>query len=119
MRATRTIVLGAVLAFMTWLVAPANTLPMTEAFAVLDIVHVKVPYHEDLDINLAGEANYAVAFWPAEHGHAAGSALLEKNAGKWSWIKLVSPGFKDAAALESLGVPAATAKALIGDMQDR
>ncbi|MBV8583331.1 MAG: hypothetical protein JO241_04980 [Candidatus Eremiobacteraeota bacterium] len=95
----------------------ADELSMQDAFSVLDVVHAAVPYHEDLDINLAGEGSYAVAFWLPAHGHAAGTALLEKSGTKWSLIKLLSTGVHDAATLEAFGVPASEAKKLVADMQ--
>jgi hypothetical protein len=96
----------------------ADALSMTEAFNVEDVVHVKVPYYEDLDIHLDGEGSYAIAFWWPMNGHGAGTVLLEKRGGKWSVVKQIGAIVKTAAELEALGVPAKDAKAFVAAIQN-
>ena len=94
----------------------AHELSMDDASAVLDIVYTKVPYYPDT-IQLAGEGSYAVAFWAPAKGHPAGTVLAKKSAGNWSLVKLIGANLKDPVELETLGVPATDANALIADIQ--
>ena len=96
--------------------AVAGILPMTDAMAVSDVVHARVPHSDDFDISMVAEGSYAIAYWQAENGHGAGTALLKKSAGDWHLIKMQGSAFANAQALSALGVPVAQANALIADV---
>lgn len=71
----------------------------------------------DLDASMAYEKPYMVVFWDASNEHAAGQALLKGSANHaWTLVKMTTGSLKDAALLQSLGVPTATAHALVNDL---
>lgn len=71
----------------------------------------------DLDASMAYEKPYMVVFWNASNEHGAGQALLKGGPNHaWTLVKMTTGSLKDAALLQSLGVPAATAQALVKDL---
>jgi hypothetical protein len=94
----------------------AAPLPMTDAMSVMDAVHAKVGHPDDLNAQLVGEGDYAIAFWKLTSTHSAGAALVKKSAGNWHLVKVLPSSPKDPSVLENLGVPAAQAKALVIDI---
>ncbi|MGB6986001.1 MAG: hypothetical protein WBD74_08540 [Candidatus Aquilonibacter sp.] len=95
----------------------AKALPMMDAMSVMDAVHAKVGHNNDLDAMLVGEGVYAVAFWRTTSTHSSGAALVKKTGDAWSVVKVLAAVPKDPTVLETLGVPAAQAKALISDIK--
>jgi len=108
------------LALVAALLAPcaviAKPLPMTDAMAVIDVVHAHLAHSDDLDISIVSESIYAITFWKPANGHSGGSALLKKSAGNWQLVKMQSTQFTNAAQLQALGVPAVQSNALIADL---
>ena len=80
--------------------------------AVQDRLHV-----DDLDASMFQEKPYVVAYWSAATGHGAGEALLKKSGGSWTIVKMTAGSLKSASVLEGFGVPAATAQALVNDLE--
>ena len=72
---------------------------------------------DDLDASMFAEKPYAVAFWGAGKSYGAGEALLKKNGTNWTIVKMTTGSLKNAATLESLGVPPAIAQALVKDLE--
>ncbi len=111
----------AILALAAILAAPAtgvaHILPMTDAMAVMDVVHAHLSNSDDLDIALVAEGTYAIAFWKAEKGHSAGAALVKNSSKGWTLVKMQSVPFTTAAQLEALGTSATVANALIADLK--
>ena len=109
-------------AFFLLLLAPAvviaKPLPMMDAMSVMDVVHAKVGHNDDLNASLVGEGDYAVAFWKTTSTHSAGSALVKKTSGNWKVLKVLPAIPKDPTVLETLGVPAVQAKALLADIKN-
>lgn len=113
---TRTI---AALLLLLWPVAVvAKPLPMMDAMSVMDAVHAKVGHNDDLNASLVGEGSYAVAFWKTTSTHSAGAALVKKTGSTWQVVKVLPAVPKDPTVLETLGVPAAQAKALVVDIKN-
>jgi hypothetical protein len=110
----------AALALVAMLAVPsmgfAKILPMTDAMAVIDVVHANLANSEELDISLVAEGSYAVAFWKAEKGHTAGTALLKNTPKGWVLVKMRPTHFTAAADLEALGVSTSVASALMTDL---
>lgn len=73
---------------------------------------LKVP---DFDAAMCQEQQYILMEWKAGAGYVAGQALLRKSSANWKLVKRTDASLHDAQLLESLGVPAATAKALAAD----
>jgi len=71
---------------------------------------------DDFTTDMCQEKNYIVLQWHAGQGYAAGEALTQKTKSGWAIVKMTTGSLKDVALLESLGVPAATAKALANDL---
>ena len=113
---TRILAVLALVAILWPGVAAAKVLPMTDAMAVMDVVHEHLAHSDDLDISLVSEGVYAIAFWKAANGHPGGSSLLKKVASNWQLVKMQSTQFTAATELQGLGVPATQAKALIADL---
>lgn len=106
--------LAAAVAFVPLLAA----MPIAETDAVNATAVVQ---HElkvdDLDASMAYEKPYMVVFWGASDEHKAGQALLKAGPNHaWTLVKMTTGSLKDAALLESLGVPAATSRALVNDL---
>ncbi len=95
----------------------AKPLPMMDAMSVMDAVHAKVGHNDDLNASLVGEDVYAVAFWKTTSTHSAGAALVKKAGGNWKVLKVLPAIPKDPTVLETLGVPAAQATALVADIK--
>lgn len=93
----------------------ADPLSGPEADAITAAVQHKLAV-KDFTTSMFEEKPYAVAFWDADSGYAAGEALLKKTKDDWVVIKMTTGSLKDAALLESLGVPAATAQAFVHDL---
>jgi hypothetical protein len=72
---------------------------------------------DDLDASIFQEKPYAVAYWGAADGHGAGEALLIKSGTGWTIVKMTTGSLKNTALLEGLGVPSATAQALVKDLE--
>jgi hypothetical protein len=86
-----------------------------DAVAVSGIVQDRLKA-TDISVNMVEEKPYAIAFWNAGHGYAAGQALTRKSSSGWTIVKMTSTTFTGS-ALVGLGVPAATAKKLAGDLK--
>lgn len=71
----------------------------------------------DISVNMVEEKPYVVAYWKAGKGYAAGEALTKNGKNGWAIVKMTTGKLTDAATLESFGVPAATAKALVSDLK--
>lgn len=82
----------------------------------MKVTRAQVGHPNDLNANLVGEGDYAIAFGKATSTHAAGAALVKKSAGNWHLVKVLPASPEDSTVLENLGVPAAQAKALIADI---
>lgn len=93
--------------------------PLSEDDAVAISVAVQHRLRvDDLDASIFQEKPYAVAYWEgAGDGHGAGEALLIKSGTGWTIVKMTTGSLKNAALLESLGVPPATAQALVKDLE--
>ena len=102
------------------LAALVAAMPISESDVVDVAAAVQHQLHvADLDASMAYEKPYVVAFWSAGDGHAAGEALLARlGQGNWKILKITTGSLRDAALLQSLGVPAATAKALVKDLTE-
>lgn len=100
---------------LTGLVA-AMPIPESDAVNATEVVQHQLKV-DDLDTSLAYEKPYAVLFWDAGSGHDAGEALLKMGPNhSWAIVKMTTGSLKDAALLQSLGVPASTANALVKDL---
>ena len=75
-----------------------------------------VPAGGEFDCSGVGEPPYVVAYWKAASGYSAGSALLKKSEMQWTIVKMSKTSLKDAAQLQSLGVPAKISQALVADL---
>lgn len=73
----------------------------------------------DFTTDMCQEKNYIVLQWQRGEGYAAGEALTKKSGANWTIVRMTSGSLKDAALLESFGVPAPTAKALANDLTSR
>lgn len=92
--------------------------PISEDDAVAIAAAVQHRLHvDDLDASMFQEKPYAVAYWSAADNHGAGEALLKKGGTTWTVVKMTTGSLKDEAALEKLGVPSATAQALVKDLE--
>jgi hypothetical protein len=87
----------------------------SDAVNVTEIVQHQLKV-SDLDASMAYEKPFVVVFWDANSAHGAGQALLKKSGTGWELVKMTTGSLKDAALLEKLGVPAATAQALVKDL---
>jgi len=94
----------------------ATPLSPDDAVAITAMVQNQL-HVDDLDASMFQEKPYAVAYWSAGKGHAAGQALLKKGTAGWAIVKMTTGSLKSASALESLGVPASTAQALVKDLE--
>ncbi|HKE36177.1 MAG TPA: hypothetical protein VKB39_02005 [Candidatus Baltobacteraceae bacterium] len=94
----------------------ATPLSPDDAVAITAMVQNQL-HVDDLDASMFQEKPYAVAYWGAGKGHAAGQALLKKGTAGWAIVKMTTGSLKSASALESLGVPASTAQALVKDLE--
>jgi hypothetical protein len=70
----------------------------------------------DINFQMVAEKPYVIASWTSGKNYAAGQALAKKGKGGWTIVKTTNAKFT-AAALTSLGVPAATVKALVADLK--
>jgi hypothetical protein len=108
------------LAFIAILILPmtavAKPLPMTEAMAVMDVMHEHIAHSDDFDINIVSEGAYAVTFWKPQHGRPGGTGLLKKRGSDWQLMKMQASPFSSARDFTSLGVPAPQANALMVDL---
>ena len=86
-----------------------------DAIAISGIIQNRL-HATDINVNMVEEKTYAIAYWRAGEGYAAGEALTKKNNGTWGIVKMTTGKFT-AATLESLGVPEATAQALSADLK--
>jgi hypothetical protein len=110
--------------FLTSLAAVIALVPLLAAMPISqsDAVNAsEVVQHQlkvdDLDASMAYEKPYMVMFWSASNEHGAGQALLKAGPNHaWTLVKMTTGSLKDAALLQSLGVPAATASALVKDL---
>ncbi|MGA8534533.1 MAG: hypothetical protein WB615_10535 [Candidatus Tumulicola sp.] len=95
--------------------AKADIPPEQDAVAISQLVqdNLKVA---DLDVSMVAEGNFAIAYWKAAGGHSAGEALARKKSGTWVIVRQTAGTLKNAQTLESLGVPATQAKALVADL---
>ena len=100
------------------LAALVAAMPISESDVVSVAAAVQHQLHvADLDASMAYEKPYVVAFWSEADGHGPGEALLQRvGPGDWKVLKLTTGSLKNAALLESLGVSAAIAKALVNDL---
>jgi hypothetical protein len=103
-------------AFLAPAAVRASTLPMEDALAVSGLVNDRM-HSDQLDKTFVGELPYAVTFWKAGAGHAAGAALLKKTSGTWAIVEIGSAPLDTASCLEHFGVPAVQAKALAADIR--
>lgn len=62
------------------------------------------------------EGGYVVARWTTGDGNGGGEALVKNDGAAWVLLKQGGGTMDNAAYLESAGVPAATAKALVADL---
>ena len=95
--------------------AAATILPESDAVAISELVQERLKAH-DLNVSFVAEGKFAIAFWKAADGHAGGEALAKKGADDWTIVSQTSGTYK-AGTLESLGVPATQAKALVSDLK--
>ena len=95
--------------------AIAAILRESDAVAITELMQERLKV-DDLSVSFVSEGKFAIAFWKAADGHAAGEALARKNADDWTIVKQISGAFRNARMLEDLGVPAAQAKALVSDL---
>ena len=114
----RTLLLLAAFCFVT-LAAPSTALakivPMADAGEISGVVGDKL-HADDFDCSMVGEPPYAVVYWKAAKGYEAGTALVKKTQTGWQLVKMSKASLKDAAVLQSLGVPAKSAQALVADL---
>jgi hypothetical protein len=113
------------LAFLAFAFGLGTTLALpgtpseSDAVAVTEVVQDHL-HAKDMSTYLFQEKNYIVATWDAAGGHAAGSALAKQTPGEtlsgWTIVRYTAGSLADATLLESLGVPAATAQALVKDL---
>ena len=87
-----------------------------DAVAVSGIVQDRLKA-TDISVNMVAEKPYAIAYWTAGAGYAAGEALAKHGENGWTIVKMTAGRFTNVATLEALGVPSATAKALISDLK--
>ena len=110
---------GLLIAILAGAVMPiqalAAILPESDAVAVSQLVQDRLKAN-DLSVSFVSEGKFAIAFWKAADGHAAGEALARKNADGWTIVRQTSGTFKNARTLENLGVPTVQAKALVSDL---
>lgn len=106
------------LAAVACIIALLGAMPIAETDAVNATAVVQHQLNvADLDASMAYEKPYAVVFWGASREHGAGEALLKAAPNHaWTLVKITAGSLKDAALLQSLGVPAATARALVSDL---
>lgn len=110
----RTITLAVALAFVPLL--GAMQVPEADAVNASEVVQHQLKV-ADLDASMAYEKPYMVMFWDASSEHGAGQALLKAGPNhSWTIVKMTTGSFKNAALLQSLGVPEATANALVKDL---
>ncbi len=95
--------------------AIAAILGESDAVAISELVQERLKV-DDLNVSFVSEGKFAIAFWKAADGHAAGEALARKGADGWAIVKVSSGTFKNARTLEDVGVPAVQAKALVADL---
>lgn len=95
--------------------ALAKVVPMAEAGEISGVVGDKL-HADDFNCSMVGEPPYAVVYWKAGNGYAPGSALVKKSELGWQVVKMSKSSLKDAATLQSLGVPASTAQKLVADL---
>lgn len=94
----------------------AMPIPQSDAVNATEVVQHQLKV-DDLDASMAYEKPYVVVFWGASNEHGAGQALLKGGPNhSWTLVKMTTGSLKDAALLQSLGVPAATAHALFKDL---
>jgi hypothetical protein len=92
--------------------------PISEDDAVAIAAAVQHRLHvDDLDASMFQEKPYVVAYWGAAEGHGAGEALLKKSGTTWTVVKMTTGSLKSDDVLERLGVPSATAEALVKDLE--
>jgi hypothetical protein len=105
-----------VAAALAVLLLAATPLSEDDAVAITAAVQHRLRV-DDLDASMFQEKPYAVAFWSASDGHGPGEALLIKSGTTWAIAKMTTGSLKNAAMLEGLGVPSATAEALVKDLE--
>jgi hypothetical protein len=96
--------------------AAAKVLGPDDAVAVSGIVQERLKA-TDINVSMVAEKPYAIAYWNAGAGYGAGEALAKNGKSGWAIVKITTGRFKDVAILEGLGVPSATAKALVFDLK--
>lgn len=102
-------------AFLVQGSARAKVVPMADAGDISGVVGDKL-HADDFNCSMVGEMPYAVAYWKATSTYPAGSALVKKTSLGWTIVKMSKNTLKDPALLQSLGVPAKTAQALVADL---
>ncbi len=86
-----------------------------DAIAATNVLYERTQI-EDISATMVEEGPYMIAWWKAGTENAAGCALLKKVGGTWTIVKIGRGSLVDATVLQNLGVPEATAKALVTDV---
>lgn len=86
-----------------------------DAIAISGIVQDRLKA-TDINVKMVEEKPYAIAFWSAGTGYAAGQALAKQSKSSWSIVKMTTGKFSGS-ALQSLGVPSSAANALAADLK--
>jgi hypothetical protein len=98
--------------------ALAKIVPMADLGDISGVLadRLHVPAGGEFDCSAVGEPPYAIAYWKAASSYPAGTALLKKGDVAWTIVKMSKSSLKNVALLQSLGVPAKTANALVADL---
>jgi hypothetical protein len=111
----RIVAIACALALFAPLRAPAAMPGPDDAIGATQALYEKTLI-EDISATMVQEGSYMVAWWKPGAEAAPGCALLHKTDGTWKVLKMGRASLVNAATLESLGVPAGPAQALVRDV---